>query len=229
MRHSLILAAATAVALAAQPAAAATNLILNGDFNKNGNFSGEYATYTYSTTPLGFGWDISGSVDVFRTDSRFGGEPDPVGGDPFALDLVGSGTTGGIGQSFSTEAGKSYRLTFDFTNNPFISSASMRFGVGGSGGLALEDILAHSGATTNAMGWQSFTVDFVAKSANSYLFFDNLTGGLAGGMYLDNIAVYDLSEPQGAVPEPATWALMIGGFGFAGAALRRRRAFAFAG
>ena len=32
------------------------------------------------------------------------------------------------------------------------------------------------------------------------------------------------SDPS-AVPEPATWALMIGGFGLAGAALRRRRAF----
>ncbi|WP_367255337.1 PEPxxWA-CTERM sorting domain-containing protein [uncultured Phenylobacterium sp.] len=27
-----------------------------------------------------------------------------------------------------------------------------------------------------------------------------------------------------AVPEPATWALMIGGFGMAGAMLRRRKA-----
>jgi microcystin-dependent protein len=30
--------------------------------------------------------------------------------------------------------------------------------------------------------------------------------------------------PDTAVPEPGTWALMIGGFGLAGAALRRRRA-----
>lgn len=31
------------------------------------------------------------------------------------------------------------------------------------------------------------------------------------------------NNPAGAVPEPATWALMISGFGLAGAALRRRR------
>ena len=33
-----------------------------------------------------------------------------------------------------------------------------------------------------------------------------------------------VAPPAGAVPEPATWALMIGGFGLAGSALRRRRA-----
>ena len=33
---------------------------------------------------------------------------------------------------------------------------------------------------------------------------------------------------QGAAPEPASWALMIGGFGLAGAALRRRRTSAAA-
>lgn len=32
-----------------------------------------------------------------------------------------------------------------------------------------------------------------------------------------------LFVPTGVVPEPATWAMMIGGFGFAGGALRRRR------
>jgi hypothetical protein len=69
----------------------------------------------------------------------------------------------------------------------------------------------------------------------------NLTGGFVGfegndqngfaessfdshspseGAYVANIVVGDQTL---GVPEPATWALMIGGFGMAGAALRRRR------
>jgi len=38
---------------------------------------------------------------------------------------------------------------------------------------------------------------------------------------LDNVALS--ARPTAAVPEPAAWALMIGGFGLAGSALRRRR------
>ena len=43
-----------------------------------------------------------------------------------------------------------------------------------------------------------------------YIFVDNFTLGAA--------------TPVSAVPEPATWAMMIAGFGLAGSALRRRRA-----
>jgi hypothetical protein len=38
-----------------------------------------------------------------------------------------------------------------------------------------------------------------------------------------NFSVAGLVSGSAAVPEPASWALMIGGFGIAGGALRRRR------
>ena len=46
-----------------------------------------------------------------------------------------------------------------------------------------------------------------------------------GGIGFDNLK-FDVRSVGGNVPEPATWALMIGGFGMAGTALRRRRAAA---
>ena len=51
--------------------------------------------------------------------------------------------------------------------------------------------------------------------------------GYDAGLY-DNLAIGTYDAPSAAVPEPAAWALMISGFGLAGAALRRRRAVSFA-
>jgi hypothetical protein len=51
----------------------------------------------------------------------------------------------------------------------------------------------------------------------------------AGAIHKDLFSIYDIQisgfAPRTA-PEPATWALLILGFGFTGVALRRRRAFA---
>ncbi|WP_293898682.1 PEPxxWA-CTERM sorting domain-containing protein [Phenylobacterium sp.] len=55
-----------------------------------------------------------------------------------------------------------------------------------------------------------------------------ITAGGAGWQGGDDeswgIDNFHLAAIGGAVPEPSTWALMIGGFGLAGVALRRRRA-----
>lgn len=46
------------------------------------------------------------------------------------------------------------------------------------------------------------------------------------GLYSIGEAAFYETAPGAAVPEPTTWAMMIGGFGLAGAAVRRRRASA---
>jgi hypothetical protein len=66
------------------------------------------------------------------------------------------------------------------------------------------------------------------KNDNSFRFFN---GNLASEVQLNLVDgagdtnILDFPASSGA-PEPASWALMIGGFGLAGAALRRRRAVA---
>lgn len=53
----------------------------------------------------------------------------------------------------------------------------------------------------------------------------NLPDGVtvnAGDYLVNNRFIDPLAPPSGAVPEPAAWALMITGFGLAGATLRRR-------
>ena len=61
--------------------------------------------------------------------------------------------------------------------------------------------------------------------------FDTGILGLHGGSKAGYVvtATFDwANDPSGAVPEPASWALMITGFGLTGAALRRRRTMAVA-
>lgn len=61
-----------------------------------------------------------------------------------------------------------------------------------------------------------------STNGNVILRIDLLQGGYGA---LDNLRV-SAADVQATVPEPGTWALMIGGFGAVGAALRRRRSLA---
>jgi hypothetical protein len=67
-----------------------------------------------------------------------------------------------------------------------------------------------------------FSFDFTASSASASLVLSQSTPrGSEASPIVDNITI---TQAAGGVPEPATWALMLSGFGMAGAALRRRRA-----
>ena len=73
-----------------------------------------------------------------------------------------------------------------------------------------------SGAGNSEIGWN---IDFALPGSARQLSGDSVVG------QIDYQLAFRLTD-SGAVPEPATWALMIGGFGLAGATLRRRKALA---
>lgn len=73
---------------------------------------------------------------------------------------------------------------------------------------------------TETGGWQTISFDF-ASSSPIRLKLEDFTGandgGAANNVYFRNLVL------SGAVPEPASWALMIAGFAMTGVAARRRR------
>lgn len=69
------------------------------------------------------------------------------------------------------------------------------------------------------MNWVSQSLDFVATGASTTITFASGSGGAncCFGPAIDNVSIAN------AVPEPATWALMLTGFFGLGTALRRQR------
>ena len=125
-----------------------------------------------------------------------------------------------------------------------ISGIEFRLRSAGSNSIFLSDILLTQSATSTALGC-SLTIcgigqqgAFSAAAGNIHIsLFDQINGDftLTGKWRFDlspsrstsNAQIKLLSLPPGlndVVPEPATWAMLIAGFGLVGSSLRRRRA-----
>lgn len=125
--------------------------------------------------------------------------------------------TGNAGDGVAAIA-YTYRLTFDLTGfNPATASFSGRGAADDGGQLFLNG--ASIGSIGNFTGWTSFSANSGFIAGVNTLDFVSTNGGGPAGARIE----FSASNVGGAVPEPASWALMVGGFGFAGAALRRRR------
>jgi hypothetical protein len=202
MRSTTLAAAAAFAALLAGHASAAT--LLSDDFNADlqGLNSPGDAVFTSTSAP--------GSVDIIGT-----GFFDLQPGNGNYVDLDGSSgdghATAGELTSVATFGPGSYTLTFDLAGN-------LR-------GAAAQTTTVSLGSFS-----QAFSPDANAAFSLQTVHFHTTTGGAlifteAGpsdqqGNLLDNVI---LSSDAVVVPEPASWALMLIGFGGAGALLRTRR------
>lgn len=186
------------------------------------------------------GAGFTSCISLEASDTTFGGvrtidRSNPMGGSQFIL-----------------HAGDAVQVTFSLSGNQRSDPATIdRF----SAGVEFRDVvdlaeLSRAGFWTprtidppatfgimfsnvpiaSSQDFQLYTLNFVSPIDTSFFFQIKAGAGITEccgdglGPILNYVAV-DVT-PAGAAPEPAAWALMLGGFGLAGGMLRRRRTVA---
>jgi choice-of-anchor C domain-containing protein len=198
MRSLLAAAAAMLIAGSAQ-----ASIIVNGSFEQGPN-PGSFMTLGTGNTQI-TGWTVTGgSIDYI-------GSYWNASNGVRSIDLSGN-EPGAIAQSFATIAGRDYVVTFDLAANPDNAITKLLNVTAG------ENFTQYSYAgTPQPLEWTPQVFNFFALGSQTTLTF---AGGNPGpwGAALDNVNVSLVP-----VPEPATWAMLIAGFGLVGAVARRRR------
>ena len=216
---------------------ATTNVLTNGDFSDSsytsstqfgagyGGFGGQGVTGWTGGNGLQQyvigGTETSVSAANWWNDPRdyFWSSFTPLAGGGNFVALDGdSSVAGSISQTISgLEIGKTYTLTFDW-------AAAQLANRTGDITEQLQVSFGNETQTTNLLsvasegfsGWNSVTMYFTPTATQQTLTFLSLgtPNGLPPMAVLDNASL--------TVPEPATWAMMLIGFGGLGAMIRRR-------
>ena len=120
-------------------------------------------------------------------------------------------------------AGQIYNVSYFYSRNP-ANAPSPAEALVSAGGVTQAVTAVNDGSFggMSSMLWKEGGFTFVGDGNQATIRLAAVTEGNAG-VFFD-----DLSVTTGGVPEPSAWVLMIGGFGAAGAALRRRRGLATA-
>lgn len=216
----LIAIAALALASFASSGARASNLLINGDFESSPVIGSIPVGWTALST------SVAGNVQLLQGSSYIPccGVSGSAGALANYFVSFGAGDTSNAGgvlaQSFGTTAGSSYNVSFDL--GALGSSASQTFqieliNVSDSATLTTQTFTV-SGNNNLDTTFAPFGFSFSASGSSTEIAFQDLSPTASIDGILDNASV------TAAVPEPATWAMMILGFLSVGFAAYRRRA-----
>lgn len=194
VRAAFVLSTITAAAIAA-PASA--ELITNGGF-ETGNFSG---------------WTTSGNVGVFGI-SSFGLTDPTFGRFLVAFNGADSPPNGVLSQTIATMAGSAYNVGYSYG----VTSGGNQSIVASILDANTLAVLGTQTASTTSSAPGRFGFSFTAASGSTIVRFRDLATNPTASQdgRFDNVSV------TAAVPEPATWAMMVLGFGGMSFAMRRK-------
>jgi hypothetical protein len=162
----------------------------------NSTFNGLQPSGTWGVYPTADGWTASSGAGIELQNNVAGSSFTGAADDVFVE--LDSHNNSSMHRTIA-DAGD-YTLSFLYSPRPGVSAAS-------------NPISIYLNTS-----WTAYTVNFSTGADTVLKFAAEGTSDSLGG-YVDNIKL-----ETGAVPEPATWAMMIMGFASIGAALRRRRA-----
>jgi hypothetical protein len=222
----------TALALISADASAASVSLVK--------LSGLVGTAPNAATAI-YGADLSvlvgnvAAISISDASGNFGGAGGAFSG--FDLDAIKLSTT--FCTTAACAAGASGLALFNFNSGVVFSPGTQRvpadaklFGTGPTGTTvdnAVATLGEFDGVANTAIpagflslgdnGSIAFNLNSLTSTAGLYLYIGEVgdNGEVAGS------SIDILSTPVPQVPEPATWAMFIGGFGLIGAAMRRRR------
>jgi hypothetical protein len=215
MNKTLFNSAMLVAAIIAAPAQASSTSFFD-NFDAEGSTKLNYTGFANFTVE-------SGSVDLISNPDPFGFGISCAGGTGSCVDLDGSTGTSGFllgNQIFSAAAGELISVSFDYAGNQRGGAAdTLAYGFRFlTNGVFDSQIIV--GTVQAGDAFATYTASGSYGTAEQFQLFFQLdpTSTDNVGVILDNVSL-----SISAVPEPASWAMMIAGVGLAGGALRRRR------
>lgn len=209
MRFGLALVGAALLATGAQAVT-----VVNGSFESGVAIpgTGVLPLATGDTTSV-TGWTVlSSGVDYVSSDKW------NAAAGRRSIELSG-GNLGGVSQRIGGfTVGEQYRVRFSLSANPFGPDRNYRTTVSATGGTAQTfNYGATALNTPTNMLYRTYEYLFTASNAFQNIQFRSLDiRNTEFGPVLDKVSV-------SLVPEPASWLMLIAGFGMTGFAMRRRK------
>ncbi|CAN5914139.1 hypothetical protein BH11PSE8_BH11PSE8_15380 [soil metagenome] len=197
---NILLAAVLATSFGAANAA-----LVNGSFDDQVQSAGSWNVY--QTVP---GWTTTSGSGIEVRNSVAGNSYD--GSNYVELDAYSNSS---MSQTVTTTAGALYTLSFAYSAREGVSYESNPIQALWNGNAVAN--VSGDGAGQSGNMWNVYSYNVIGTGHDTLTFAALGTSDTLGGS-LDAVSL------TAAVPEPSTWALMLGGVGLIGFSLRRRTA-----